>query len=480
MTKSFALLGLFVTLAAGCDCAGAPLQDAGPGLDAPGADVPGLDAPLGSDAGACGIAGTVCGASAECCAGLSCTDVGGTMLCASVCGTDGAACVLGTDCCSGNCRGGLCAPGLCATLGESCGVSGDCCSFRCEGGSCIDDPLTTCDPLGEACTGDGECCSERCAAADGGECAGEGCRCASAAACRASSELCTDDAQCCIGVCSRPDGATVGTCALSGSCAVAGEPCGTEGFNGACCSTVCLDAAGTGTPVCQPLGGCRVQDEPCRSDGECCSGACEMAGAAADGRPIFRCANAGSCIPAGEVCGGAGATMNCCPNGGGGTGCEPTSTGVSRCLGGDGTCTLPGEACTSTEMCCTETYPDITCAPGRGGANVCCLPDGAECDLGDTCCGGVCVPDAGGVLRCGATCVEDAMPCTTASDCCGCACVPDGAGGSVCTSDPAVCAPCTGGALGDFCNTDADCCNTPVVQCNEETGTEFPTCVLAG
>jgi hypothetical protein len=110
---------------------------------------------------------------------------------------------------------------------------------------------------------------------------------------------------------------------------------------------------------------------------------------------------------------------------------------------------------------------------------VCCLPDGAECDLGDTCCGGICVPDAAGVLRCGATCVPDGSACTATSDCCGCACIPDGTGGSVCSSDPLVCSPCTGAALGDNCTADADCCNGPAVVCNEETGVEFPTCVLA-
>jgi hypothetical protein len=110
---------------------------------------------------------------------------------------------------------------------------------------------------------------------------------------------------------------------------------------------------------------------------------------------------------------------------------------------------------------------------------LCCLPDGAECDFGDTCCGGVCVPDSTGVLRCGAMCVMDGGACTTSADCCGCGCVSDGAGGSVCTSDSERCDPCTGAPLGGLCATDADCCNRPVVQCNEETGIEFPTCVLA-
>lgn len=112
---------------------------------------------------------------------------------------------------------------------------------------------------------------------------------------------------------------------------------------------------------------------------------------------------------------------------------------------------------------------------------LCCLADGAECDLGDACCGGICAPDSNGVLRCGATCVPDAMPCTAPSDCCGCACIADGSGGMVCSSDPMSCAACTGAQLGENCTTDSDCCNGPAVVCNDgELGIEFPTCVLAG
>jgi hypothetical protein len=110
---------------------------------------------------------------------------------------------------------------------------------------------------------------------------------------------------------------------------------------------------------------------------------------------------------------------------------------------------------------------------------LCCLPDGAECDFADVCCGRICAPDSTGVLRCGAMCVPDGGACTAASDCCGCGCVADGTGGSVCTSDPTMCAVCTGSPLGGACATDADCCNTPAVVCNAGPGVEFPSCVLA-
>jgi hypothetical protein len=84
-----------------------------------------------------------------------------------------------------------------------------------------------------------------------------------------------------------------------------------------------------------------------------------------------------------------------------------------------------------------------------------------------------------GVLRCGSMCVDDGGACTADADCCGCACVGDGAGGFQCSSDPVDCGACTGANLGEFCTTDTDCCNNPVVICNDEPGVEFPTCILA-
>jgi hypothetical protein len=197
-----------------------------------------------------------------------------------------------------------------------------------------------------------------------------------------------------------------------------------------------------------------------------------------DGREIRRCANADSCLPAGEVCGEGGASSNCCPNGGGDTGCETTGTGFRRCLGGDGVCTLPGRPCTTTAECCMETFPAIMCQPGPGGTNVCCLADGEECALSDVCCGGICTPDpVDGVLRCGDMCVPDGAACTTDADCCGCGCISDGMGGQECTSDAAECDPCTGPQLGEFCEPGGTpCCDAPLIEC---AGLEFTTCRLA-
>jgi len=73
-------------------------------------------------------------------------------------------------------------------------------------------------------------------------------------------------------------------------------------------------------------------------------------------------------------------------------------------------------------------------------------------------------------------CVPDGGSCTTDGDGCGCGCVSDGMGGSVCTNDPALCAPCTLAQLGEFCSMDSDCCNPATVRCSTEV--EFSTCVL--
>ncbi len=366
----------------------------------------------------------------------------------------------------------------CLANGATCVAPADCCSTECTGGTC--GPATACAAVGSHCADDDGCCSRNCVGSGGGDCGGAGdCVCAPRAACTASGAACTDDDECCNGLCDRPGGAADGTCASIGACMTAGEPCGTEGLSGSCCSTVCLDTEGEGMGRCQYLGGCRVQDELCRTSAECCSGVCEERGTTADGRPIMRCANAGSCLPAGEVCGEGGASSNCCPNGGGDTGCEPTGTGFRRCFGGTSGCTIPSHTCTTTEDCCVETFSHIMCQPDRTGEMVCCLSDGEECAFGDVCCSGICAPDpSDGVLRCGAMCVADGGACTTAADCCGCGCIA-GASGRVCTSDPALCAPCTGPQLGELCEHGGEpCCNEPTVVC-DPAAAEFPTCVLA-
>ena len=484
--RSTVLLGLML---AGCDCAGTPNPGLDGSLDGGGvvADANGLDANTPAvDGGACGT---------------------------GTCEPIGCDCTVGNDCCSDNCVGRTCVPTGCTAQGAACTVNEDCCTLFCStAGLCAPVP-PMCRNAGSPCTTGDDCCTGNCATPAGATCAGgTDCVCGASTGCRPGGQACTRDGECCNGFCDRPGGAAMGTCALLGACRVAGEPCGTPGFNGACCSTVCLDTTGTGAR-CQFLGGCRVQDELCDSNGECCSGSCLEAGRTADGRPIMRCANADSCLPAGEVCGGLGASSNCCPNGGGDTGCEPTGSGFRRCFGGEnGTCTLPGQECTSADECCNDPYPNLGCEPRAGTTtNVCCLGQGEACAFGDVCCCGVCAPDVAGALVCCpqvGSCTADGQTCTMDSDCCsgdcgvdlggnmvcspttcvinggactadgdccpGSCCRDDGTGTMECTSDCG--AACTLGQLGDFCDSDADCCNSPPVRC--PTGVEFRTCSL--
>jgi len=319
--------------------------------------------------------------------------------------------------------------------------------------------------FGVACATGADCCSNNCADTAGLPCAGgAGCACAPSAGCHASGDPCAGDQECCNGLCS------MGFCAEVGSCRTAGEPCGTEGLSGSCCSAVCLAAGDDTVARCQFLGGCRVQDDLCASDGECCSGSCAADGMTTDGRPIMRCANVDSCLPVGERC-NIGVSVNCCPNGGGDMGCEPTAGGFSRCFGGGSMCVLAGMPCTvGGDPCCPEP-PGLMCTPGTPRGTICCLPDGAECAFGDLCCGGVCAPDASGVLRCGSSCVPDGGACTVDADCCGCC------RDTVCVSGTA-CGACTGPMLGELCDPAGPaCCDAPAVICN--TAVEFPTCILA-
>ncbi len=358
-----------------------------------------------------------------------------------------------------------------STDGPTGDVSSDVSADAPTGDTSVRPDGAACGATGTSCAMATDCCSNSCVDTGGADCAGGGgCMCAPRGACTPAGMACDRDSDCCNNLCSD------GTCAEVGACSTQGEPCSTEGLSGSCCSTVCLDN-GDG-PRCQFLGGCRVQDDLCTSDAQCCSGACNVDGMTSDGREIRRCANVESCLPAGEVCGEGGASSNCCPNGGGDTGCEPTTTGFRRCLGGDGTCTLPGRPCMDTSECCMDAFPAIMCQPGPSGDNICCLDDGEECALGDVCCSGVCAPDpADGVLRCGAMCIPDGSACTTDADCCGCGCIDDGMGGQVCTSDATLCDPCTGPSLGEFCDPAGEaCCNAPAVTCQ---GIEFTTCQIA-
>src|SRR5205814_1775118 len=101
---------------------------------------------------------------------------------------------------------------------------------------------------------------------------------------------------------------------------------------------------------------------------------------AADSLGLRRCQNPPSCQPPGEVCGGLGATQNCCcPRGQ--DCCRNTITGVPRCFAqAQGAC-IP-TSCTSNNQCdvgfpCTR---DNDCAGGET-----CNTAIGKCNTGNVC-----------------------------------------------------------------------------------------------
>lgn len=157
----------------------------------------------------------------------------------------------------------------------------------------------------------------------------------------------------------------------------------------------------------------------------------------------------------GEICESAGVPVHqCC---GGAEVCQPTITGVSRCLGGafspDGGCLPNGDGCGVSDQCCSQ-----ICAPGTlpdgGTALVCsgCVAEGGLCTTGNDCCGkscvnGVCEQPAG----------DAGIACLPLGSGCG---VDGGAGDSECCSvicSQNACSTCRTG--GDTCQMGADCCS---------------------
>lgn len=389
-----------------------------------------------SDIPPCTETGESCTDNGQCCTGL-CNGDGEDGVCAETgfCFGDGQPCVQAADCCSTACFEGFCRGGAtCLVGGTSCGADSDCCSDDCDdtSGICV---VNDCGGTGEECGGGGGCCSRNCV--DG--------YCISTGICRPQGDVCDEDSDCCNHACIIEDGDEGGNCADLGDCRTFGEPC-EGGETGArnCCSNTCGDV-GTGVNVCRYLTGCRPIGEICfvASDEEtpseeCCSGVCEPS------EDVLRCGTA-RCQhnPSeqgqnpGEVC-GRGGSNNCCDvdnvGGSGSVYCQPTVLESSRCFD-----TLDLE----------------------------CLPDGEPCSLADSCCSGLCLPDAEGVLLCGGgeTCAEADGFCTEDEDCCdavlGCNSV------NRCADEPGgECLP-----NDDICETDEECCST-LCECIDEACSE--------
>jgi hypothetical protein len=291
-----------------------------------------------------------------------------------------------------------CASGaICKGNGQSCIADVECCNNSCLVGMCTG--TSSCLLLGEVCSG-GQCCS--------GQCLGS--HCTFYNYCRADGEYCDQNSDCCNNICLT----STKRCAVtSGACVPTHQPC--SGVR-SCCNTMCVDVglvAGVG--YCYPIGGCKTYMDICTKDQDCCSLKCGAPDPKAGG--MRRCERYGNCLPPGDVCGGLGASQNCCD--GGKAICQKTSTGVSRCW------------------------------PNYGGA---CFPDGAECHMSDECCSHLCLPDSTSStgFRCGAQCIPlGSGTCTTDADCCS----PGVCQNGVCLEGGSTCVP-----LGGPCLITSDCC----------------------
>jgi hypothetical protein len=389
------VLPFLLAAASGCSC----------GEDPPPIDddtvSPDADTPESGPGAMCIPTGSTCStmAGAACCSGVC---QGGTCAEATLCLPPGAACADGSECCTNSCIGGACSGTQCSGIGQGCTDGAECCSRICGGdGTCQVLPTgpggDDCTTLGETCTSSTACCSTNC----------QGGICVRAASCQANGDICFEHSDCCGNDCSAQNGQP-GRCNFvtgggGGGCLQGGNPCPNGGTN--CCSRVCVDV-GAGVPVCQLAGGCRLTGEWCVGDDHCCGGGANPNGSViCEGAPLGRCDNGQSCNPVGNICGapvlpGGGsvnASQNCCD--GRKEVCKLDSSGIPRCFGG-----CPNDVC---PMECPTGYD-----PNDPS---CCIPTGEECQFRDQCCNfAPCVPNANGILVCGAQpdCVIVGEECT--------------------------------------------------------------------
>lgn len=290
--------------------------------------------------GACTSTGTACQPDSDCCTGSCRGEV-----CATRCCTLGAACEAGAQCCDSFVCGdhGAC----CRALNAYCSISEECCSGQCNPG------IGCCAQLGGACSTSADCCGTA-------DCVNGTCCRSSGAACAADSNCC--DAPCTAGVCCRPNGT---------ACEAGSQCCSGECTDGVCCGT-----AG---------GSCNTNSDRCGSEcigGSCCRGtsaACDSADDCCEGT----CKGGECCHPNGSACSGPG-DGGCCFD--------------SRCDAGF-CCAWSGAACTATTRCCVG-----SCDPVR---QVCCIPDGGYSENCTGCCSSVCTAGI-----CGAACTPSGGGCS--------------------------------------------------------------------
>ena len=269
----------------------------------------------------------------------------------------------------------------------------------------------------------------------------------------------------------RPDGQM---CDADGTACTSGD---------SCCSLFCNPA----TSVCGPNVNCDADGLPCTANGDCCSQSCGL-----DGLGNMVCLPPIQCSPDGVACGSA---AECCS----------LDCGGGSCGGGGGTCASGGDTCAENADCCTNVCDGGTCTSGTDDPVLFCLVAGEACTSSDACCslhcddldgeqrcvgGGICrgigevcagdgdcctgicesgrcqnPPDIEGQLACRVI----GEPCVDEHDCCSFACVEDDRGYAYCRP--------TGGCtpFGEICQSDAECCNQGG-RCNDPN--QVGTCDL--
>jgi hypothetical protein len=323
---------------------------------------------------------------------------------------------------------------------------------------------TPCDD-NNACTSGDKCTSGSCAGTpivcnDGNPCTTDSCDPASGCVHTPNNDPCNDNDAC----------TTNDTCS-GGSCVGGAAP-------------NCNDANVCTTDNCNPASGCTHTNNslPCSDDNVCTTNDTCAGGACVPGGPLD-CNDGDACTD--DACDAI-------------TGCTHTNN-TNACN--------DGNACTSNDHCTNDVCAGtpIDCNDGNGCTDDGCDPatgcthtsnndpcdDGSACTTGDACAGGACVGGPPPNCNDGNVCTTDACDpasgcthtnnslscsdgneCTTNDQCAGGVCVggpaPDCDDGDACTADSCV-APdgCQHDpAVGNCCNTDANCTDTDLCTTN--------------
>ena len=313
--------------------------------------------------------------------------------------------------------GSYCAGGLCVATrsqGEQCASSNECSTGYCADGVCCDTPCNgdcqtcgtgTCEFVADgqaddACENQGGCGLDgTCDGAGGCRFAGTGVSCplTTCAGGQSGTGMCNG-----AGVCASTGGASCDPYICGGDTCL--DSCGndTQCVSGYYCSGITCTVKRPNGAACSPGQGNQCQSGNC-VDGYCCNSACngdcQSCSGAVTGGSNGQCTN----IPA-----SAGPQAECpaaaaCPNGNccGNTG---TCNGAGACTQRPASTTCVAQTCfnstqVSTRTCngsgtCTPGHT-VSCSPYRCNGTSChnsCSSD-AQCQIGNRCVSGSCVPD---------------------------------------------------------------------------------------